>query len=618
MTYDIIVASAILIGVLFCCVRDVMPAHLAAFTGFAAAVAFGVLGQREMLSIFSNSAPFTIACMFVLTAAIERSGLLGQLVDWVAKGAKERPLGTVCALFAAVAAMAFFLNNTPIVLLFAPLFIRLGQQIRVPASKLLMPLSYMTMMAGMCTLIGTSTNLLADGIAQQYGLKPFSMFELFPAGFATLCLGAAYLFFIGRHLLPVRRPLRDEISDERALPDSFVTDITIDEDSPHIGQTLNDIGASEALGAEIIDLIRNDLGKPVPVKELIAGAMPWNRKVIEGDESKSAVYDVPLKAGYRITLRATRPQLDDLRQFFGIHMDEDSLKFDDKPEPPVLTDMLITNNSHYAGLKISDVLTFKYFGLDVIALHRKGQKLSRNIGNTVLRRGDVLILEGTKEAIDNFKRREHFASVREGDENEAPLPLWRKFGPIVVLMGIILLSSFQIMPIANAAMVGAISLIVLQFVSMKEAYEAIQWPILMLIYGMLGVGLAFEKSGAASGVVGFVIDIVADTNPIIVLSCFYLMTSILTEAMSNNAVAVIMTPLAIGVAQSLGLDPRPFVVAVMLAASSSFATPMSYQTNAYVYTLGNYKFMDFVKVGMPLNIIGWAVATFVIPMVWPF
>lgn len=422
MDFDIIVSFSVLAAVFLILMTDRVRPFLVAIGGAGVLMILGVLPTSKMLDVFSSSAPIMIACMMVIATALSEAGVLDKFADYIEDIAKDNPVKALVLLFAIVLVISAFINNTPTVIILAPVLIDLGRKLNKRPYRYLIPLSFFAIMGGMTTLIGTSTNILVDSIAQDNGLEPFYIFEITAPALVMACAGIAFMAFMGRYMLP------------------------------------------------------------------------------EGRE------------------RLTR-------------------------------------------LKVSRMFRFK--------------KPER----------------------------------REFDPLKAVLS-------IGTLCTVVLLAAVNIMPIAGLALIGAIFLIVTGTIKPYQAYENMDWSILLLIFGMLGIGAALEESGAANVLVKSLVEYTAGLGPVVILAGLYLLTSILTETVTNNAVAVILTPIVITMTQNLGLEPRPYLIAVMLAASASFATPIGYQTNTYVYVKGGYKFTDFLRIGVPMNLLMWALAVILIPLFW--
>ncbi len=587
---EIAITLALLVAVFIGFVRERPPVDVVALVAMAVLLGVGILGPDEIFGVFSNSAPIAVACMFVLSAALERTGVIDRLGGIVGR-MKGNPALQTLTLLLVVIVISAFVNNTPVVVILIPVVIALAQSQGVASSKLLIPLSYASIFGGTLTLIGTSSNLLVDGVAQDAGLAPFTMFEIMPLGLVMGGVGVTYLMICGKWLLPERTSLQ-EILPNRAGR-RFLTEVLVPHDSPLVGRTLKWAGLSPRNNFEIVDVIRHDVSL---------------RRELD---------TLDLEAGDRIVIRSNVADVISLRNVDGLTFDPERAHAIEPigSQPTVVMEGLVGPNSRFAGMRVGDLRLRKLFGVYVLAVHRQDEGMRKDFEQVRLNLGDTLLLEGPPDGVRRLFDRQDLVNLTEPTErafrrNKAPIAL----GAIAVMM---VLAQLGVMPIAPLAMMAAVAVVALGCLDSKEAYEAIHWRILMLIFGMLALGTAMQETGTATLLVGFIASTVSDLGPVAVLSAVYFITSALTEIISNNAAAILLTPVAIGLAYELGADPRPFVVAVMFAASASFATPIGYQTNTLVYSAGGYRFGDFLKIGLPLNILLWIVATFAIPVFWP-
>jgi di/tricarboxylate transporter len=585
------IVLVLVVIVFFGFIREVMSPDVVALGAVSILLISGILSPDDALSVFSNSAPITVGAMFVLSAALERTGVISFLGQFLSRSAKKTPVLAIVVLLLSVAVSSAFVNNTPIVVLMTPVVIGLSQTLKTAPSKLLIPLSFASIFGGMTTLIGTSTNILVDGVAQTHGMKPIGMFEITIMGSILGGAGLLYLLLIGRWLLPSRDTLASLLP--KAEDRHFVTDVLVPIDSPLIGKPLSEAGFTEDKGFRVIDVIRRDI------------SLAWRMK------------DLPLEAGDRLVVRSKMGDMLGLREAGDV-------KFGTRDahaiEPiaareTVIVEGVVGPRSRSSGRHIGDLNLMRLYGAFILAVHRQGENITGNFDQLRLRVGDTLLLEGPPESIRDLFENQELINLTEPDAR----PLRRNKAPIAIgaIAGVMVLATLGVLPIAALAIIAATLVVALGCVKPEEAYQSIQWNILMLIFGMLALGIAMEKTGAAALVVGLLAQAVAGLGPVAVLSAVYLATSILTEMMSNNATAILMTPIAIGLADQMGIDARPFVIAVMFAASASFSSPIGYQTNTFVYNAGGYKFIDFVKVGVPLNLMFWGLATFFIPKLWP-
>ncbi|HIG23873.1 MAG TPA: SLC13 family permease [Henriciella marina] len=593
--FQIALVFVLLVAVFVSFLREKIPADVVALLAMSALLLTGILSVPETLGVFSNAAPITIAAMFVLSAALERTGVIAAAGNWVIRIAKNwTPLVAVIALMAIVVALSAFMNNTPIVVILIPVAIRLAQTIGTSASRLLIPLSFASIFGGMTTLIGTSTNLLVDGVAQKAGLAPFGIFEITGAGIIMAVAGVLYMALASRWLLPYRDTLADLLPTTKNR--RFIAQVLVPVDSVLIGKTIKETGFTPEKGFTVIDVMRANRSRR--------------------DELASLV----LEAGDRLVLRSPVSEMLSLREAGDVAIGSGSESQRHAIEPvqaseTVLMEGVVGPESRLVGRPIVGAGLVRLYGVYALAIHRRGENISLEGRGIRFNLGDTVLVEGPPAGMRQMFDDLMLSNLTETSER----PLRRDKAPIAIgaVIAVMALAALGIMPIAGLALIAAAIVIALGCIDHQEAYKAIQWDILMLIFGMLALGMAMENSGAAALLVNSIAAPVGVFGPLAALAVVYLLTSTITELISNNATAILMTPIAIGLAQSLEVDPRAFVVAVMFAASASFATPIGYQTNTLVYTAGGYKFSDFARIGLPLNLFFFAVAMFVIPLFWP-
>lgn len=583
--------AALLCWVFYAFTREKFSPDIVVGIAVAVLLVSSLLTPGDVLSVLSNSAPITIACMFVLSAALERTGCVDALGKWLAKLGGGSPMRTLFSLMITALVLSTFINNTPVVAILTPVAVTLAAQVGSKASKMLIPLSYATILGGTMTMIGTSTNILVDGVARQNGMEPFGMFDIFLPGLIMAVIGIGYIMLVGHRLLPDRESLSKQLRPDQSRP--FMTELLVPHDSPIINQTIADARLNGDSGIQVLKIFRGDEELSTPVNSTL------------------------LSAGDRLVLHANMQNFMELRQNGLLTFNrEQAANFETiSTRDVVLAEAIVGRNSRYSHRPMRDLNLTARYGMHVLAIHRHNENIQDNLDDFQLQFGDVMLVEGSPTQIRKFADNGDLISLNTVHErayrrDKAPIA-------IAAVLAVMVLAAFSIMPIEGLAIIATAVVLATGCLDTEDAYKAIDWRILTIIFGMLAISIAMNKVGLVDTVVAQVMSLSPLLGPLFMLSFIYLLTSILTEIVSNNAVAVLLTPIAIGVAQQLGADPRPFVVAVMFAASASFATPIGYQTNTFVYSAGGYKFTDFMRIGVPMNLIMWATATLVIPWIWP-
>ena len=553
----------------------------------------GILSPQELFQVFGNEAVVTVACMFVLSSALERTGVIARMGALIGPYVGRNDLSVSLFLLPLVAVLSAFINNTPVVLVFMPMVMAIAARQNIRPSKLLIPLSFASIFGGCCTLIGTSTNILVSSTAERMGERPFEMFDLTLVGSILAVVGMVYLWTFGRKILPERETLTTILQTTQNR--QFFTEAIVVPGSSLIGQRLSDSPIASLPKARIIEVIRGD--------ELIGVALN----------------EIVFEAGDRVRMSTVLSSVMELKDLSGLEIQQqdglDGLEWVGT-QKAALVECVVSPRSSMMGKTIARVDLRRAFGVLVLAVHRHGVNLREKLQSTVLQYGDTLLLEGTETAIKRLRESRDLIVL---GEQPHLLPLKHKqwlAGLSIVFM--VVASVFTSMPIGALALSAAIFVILSGCLDMDEAYKAIDWRVIFLICGMLGIGLALEKTSGVGWLAENMIALFGyyQCPGFVIISGIILLTSVLTTFLSNNAVAVIMTPIAIEVAQFFEMNPAPFMVAVAMGASACFASPVGYQTNALVYGAGGYVFRDFIRVGLPLNLLIWLTASIAIPSIW--
>lgn len=547
-------------------------------------VLLGLVTPGEALAGFSNEATVTVAAMFALSLGIERSGSLDPLIRLLSR--IRQPWLLTLALMLAIAPMGAFIKNIALVAMFLPLALRVCARTRTPPGRVLMPMAFAAQMGGVCTLLGTSSNLLTDSLARKHGLSAFGVFEYTPLGALLAVVGITYLMLVGRWLLP--RSLDVHMAVESDLG-HYITELRIKAGSPLVGKTIAAARLGETHGVYPLELLR-------------------------GEQHMWSPQEQALEAGDVLLVRGDWERIEELRRRVELELDPENRYGRDPRKASILIEAMVRPESPIEGRTLGELDLQRECDATVLAIRRRGQVLRDALRDVRLAPGDVLLLLSAGDAAA-VRADDRFVVLSEReDTRRTPRRAW---AALAIMVAVVVTSGLHWLPIPVAAIAGAVAMAVAGCFGRKDIYEGIDWKIIVLLAAILPLGTAIESSGLSQTLVDAGMQLVGVHGALAALLMVYLLTALLTELMGHNPSVVLMVGIAISVAHAVHADPRPFVVAVAFAAATSFATPVGYPTNTMVYYAGGYRFTDFMKVGIPLIALFCALSMLLIPHFWP-
>ena len=591
-----IITSVVIVLAVILFISEKLSVDLIALLIIGSLVLTGVISPEEGVAGFSNPATLTVAFMFVISAAILKTGSLQYVAGLLTRTFRNHYQRGVILLMVVVSAVSAFINNTPVVAVMIPVTTQIAKNSGRAASKLLIPISYASIFGGTCTLIGTSTNILVNGIAVQNGLESFGMFEFTPLGLCFVLVGSLFMIVVGQRLLPSRKENTQEDLEDTLI--DYLAEVEIMKKSELANSTILASPLVKELDMEILELRRNATIINLPQGDTI---------MREGDILK-----------VRCNLAKLKQLKDQLKVKLMPFDDHD----DDGPaEHASFVELVIPSNSELEGKTLREFDFRRRFRAAPLAIRQREEVVHDQLQDVKLKAGDVILAEMKTHYLDQWKTSARDQNLpfmilsKEGILNFNRKQFWLV---ATIIFSVIFLASTGLVPIVISTLLGVCALVLSGTMTMKEVYRSVQWPIVFLLAGALSLGVAMSNSGLALSIANTITESFSDYGPIVILSCIYLLTSLLTEVMSNNATAALIAPIAIATAAKLGVSPAPFLIATMFAASASFMTPIGYQTNTMIYAAGGYRFRDFFKVGFWLNLLFWLMGTFLIPIFFPF
>jgi len=582
MNFQLIYTATILILMSFFLIKEYFKPSYTVFTALILLTLGGVINIREAFAGFSNTGMLTVAILYVISTSLQASGLIDNIINILLKGRGGIGVRTYIRFMFPVSFISAFINNTPVVAALIPAVKRWARKNDIAPSRILIPISYAAILGGVCTLIGTSTNLVVHGMMIQRGIEGFGFFEITKIGLPIALLGILWVAFIGKRVLPDRKDIIQNLGQNAR---EFVTEMKVNSQFPHIGKTIHAAGLRHLKGLFLFQIERQG--------EIIAPVSP-DEKIYEGD---------------RLFFTGLPETIVDLQKIPGLEVVKDS-EFDlSNYDSDVLKlyEAVVSQSSNLVGKNIRESNFRSVYDAVILAIHRSGERIKQKVGDIVVRAGDTLLLLAKDGFDKKWYNKSDFSLVSKSVDVYSK-PKWKIIFSAVVFVLMIIVASLKILPLILAASLSAVLLVGVGVISLDRAKDSVDLNVLLIIASSFGIGKALENSGLAQLIAKGIIGNLQIFGEVGVIAGIFFLTSIYTELITNNAAAAIMFPIAYSTATIAGMNPRPLFIVLAIAASASFATPIGYQTNLMVYGPGGYKFMDFIKIGVLMNIfVGIAV-----------
>jgi di/tricarboxylate transporter len=600
MEFEAVFVLALIVIMIAALVKEILRTGIILFSTLSVLMAAGVISAEESLAGFSNKGAITVAILFLVSEGVRQTGAINIIATTFLPKKKTILPTLLLKIMLPVSFMSAFLNNTPIVIIFGPIIKKWADKMRLPASKFLIPLSYATMLGGMCTLIGTSTNLVVHGLMLDNGFSGIGMFEIAQVGVIVAFAGFLYLAFIAPLLLPGRKKGEAEPIEKK----TYFYNISIPEKSSFVG------------------------------KKIVNGHFPEHHDIFvtvlerNGKTKKTTSGETVIKKNDKLVIRGNINSLQQLISISGITIEDwENIDNHFKRSKLQQVEAVVSDSFPGIGQTLNEFNFYSHYRAIVAAIHRNGEEISTHTGDIPIRAGDNLILLATQNFVNRWSDRRDFYLVSETGQVETPVGRPRLYFALVLILLMIAGATFgKYLPGVNGTELDmfyfAAVITTLMFwttlISAKNYTRHIDWDVLITIACAFGVSKGMQNSGLADIIAYGVINSVENLGPVFALAGVYLVTTFFTEVITNNAAAALVFPIALSVANQMGINPQPFFITICVAASASFATPIGYQTNLIVQSIGNYKFKDYLRVGIPLNIITFILSMIFIPRIWGF
>ncbi len=578
-----------IIGIgIFLFIKDYFSIDTTSILIMALFIVSGVLNPEEGFSGFNHPATITLGCMFVVSGAVFKSGLIDGLSSYIVRIAKIHFIFALIVFCFISALFSAFVNDSAVVAILIPIALSVCRDTNIAPSRLLIPISFAALFGGTCTLIGTSTNILVSSIAEKNGYESFGMFDFSLAALCLLCIGFLYILIVSPFLLPKRKNENEKLTK----PVQYIAEVILTKGNGDINKTVIKSALSQKYAANILSIIRN------------------------GDTISTFDSDTLLEENDTIKIIIGPSKLSSLKVDKTYALTGDKEIDNEELESKKLYETLIPIGSSLAGNTLKKVSFRNVYNCTVLAIRQRNEMLEDNISEVTLREGDLLMIYASEDEIAELVNAQLIIILSEHQEKKLN---YKKAIPVLLIaIGVVSAAAFNITSILISSMIGCLLLVITTTIKPKEAYESIEWKVIFMLAGVLSMGTALEKTGGAKLISDFVYNNLGSLDPRITLSLIFLITFLSTNVLSSKATAALMVPIVLSLSTAMQLSEKPFLIAVMFACSLTFMTPVSYPTNTMVYAPGNYKFNDYLKVGTPLNIIIWIAASFIIPMFFPF